>query len=246
MQKRSNKRDRNDLNQIMTPESISTKNPSFGVCQLRNQNFISGDKIDYVSPSQEWRRKIGQKRFINNFTINSKLQEKRDPPKKFMQTRDAPYIKKGVLDKEFASLKSQFKFVQLHDNLPQITLALKWANGIYNQQTDFPLLYVKIADNCNPKLTIGNVMEIFKLYKTKLTVDNQEDLYRYFKENKDKTNGLIDITHKIIILKEKYFGDNTQSQLFLQINDDPENQRRVFKILHSIKTISKGHDGTDL
>ena len=82
-------------------------------------------------------------------------------------------------------------------------------------------------------------MEIFKLYKTKLTVDNQEDLYRYFKENKDKTNGLIDITHKIIILKEKYFGDNTQSQLFLQINDDPEIKDEFLKFYIRLKQYPK-------
>ena len=62
--------------------------------------------------------------------------------------------------------------------------------------------------------------ENIKIYSKYLKIDNVSEVEDYLIKNSDKLEDMLDLIHKIIVLKLKHFEDD--AQLSLCINHDPE------------------------
>jgi len=186
----------------MPPEAMARCSTTWA-CQLKKQNRLFDDIKGYGALSDKKNERSGE---LGIRYKKQTSQRKKNVELQVTQHRRIPTFLEEVSKRHRYGITT---IIGLRDG------------GITQKEVLFDAKTHSIDLSVKPEL-ITSIRKYFEQYEHRIKFERPTEIIKYFGENSDKIDELLNIIHKIIILKEKYFGGKAQSQLFLQVNHDPE------------------------
>jgi hypothetical protein len=198
----------------MLSKSSLIRRPKIRECQLQKQGRFRVNKINFDKPIKcNQNKKIEYGDFLKLWITNQKSQERRNVVLQVSQHRRIATPLEGLSKRGKYSITT-IVGLQVRD--------ITETEVLWDAKTH------SVDSSVKPEL-VTLIRKHFEQYENYLNFERPGEIVKYLGQNSDKIDGYLAIIYKVISLKEKYFGDSSQSKLVLQINHDPEIKHEFLK-----------------